>query len=36
VIGAGMAARNELYAKFGITAEAMQLFEPELGTLFYQ
>lgn len=28
-----MATRNELYAKFGITAEAAQLFETELGTL---
>lgn len=28
-----MAARDELYAKFGITAEAAQLFETELGTL---
>jgi len=29
----GMADRHELYAKFGITAEAAQLFETELGTL---
>ena len=28
-----MATRDELYAKFGITAEAAQLFELELGTL---
>lgn len=28
-----MATRDELYAKFGITAEAAQLFEVELGTL---
>lgn len=28
-----MATRDELYAKFGITAEAAQLFETELGTL---
>lgn len=28
-----MASREELYAKFGITAEAAQLFETELGTL---
>ncbi len=28
-----MATRNELYEKFGITAEAAQLFETELGTL---
>lgn len=28
-----MATRNELYAKFGITAEAAQLFETELGKL---
>ena len=28
-----MAKREELYAKFGITAEAGQLFETELGTL---
>jgi cytochrome c556 len=28
-----MATRDELYAKFGITAEASQLFETELGTL---
>lgn len=28
-----MATREELYAKFGITAEAAQLFETELGTL---
>jgi hypothetical protein len=28
-----VAARDELYAKFGITAEAAQLFETELGTL---
>ncbi len=28
-----MASREELYAKFGITAEASQLFETELGTL---
>lgn len=28
-----MASRDELYAKFGITAEAAQLFETELGTL---
>ncbi|MDX0599288.1 hypothetical protein GOD17_29630 [Sinorhizobium medicae] len=27
-----MATREELYAKFGITAEAGQLFETELGT----
>ncbi|TDH39226.1 hypothetical protein E2A64_09210 [Pseudohoeflea suaedae] len=29
----GMVERHELYAKFGITAEAAQLFETELGTL---
>lgn len=28
-----MASRDELYAKFGMTAEAAQLFELELGTL---
>lgn len=28
-----MATRDELYAKFGITAEVAQLFETELGTL---
>lgn len=28
-----MATRNELYAKFGITAEAAQLFETEIATL---
>lgn len=28
-----MATRDELYAKFGVTAEAAQLFETELGTL---
>lgn len=28
-----MTTRDELYAKFGITAEAAQLFETELGTL---
>ena len=28
-----MATRDELYAKFGITAEAAQLFETYLGTL---
>ncbi len=28
-----MATRDEIYAKFGITAEAAQLFETELGTL---
>ncbi|WP_422010389.1 hypothetical protein [Reyranella sp.] len=28
-----MATRDQLYAKFGITAEAAQLFETELGTL---
>lgn len=28
-----MATRDELYAKFGITAEAAQLFETALGTL---
>lgn len=28
-----MATRDELHAKFGITAEAAQLFETELGTL---
>lgn len=28
-----MASRDELYAKFGIAAEAAQLFETELGTL---
>lgn len=33
VIGEDMATREELYAKFGITAEAAQLFETELGTL---
>jgi hypothetical protein len=31
-----MATREELYAKFGITAEAAQLFETELGTLLLQ
>lgn len=30
-----MATRDELYAKFGITAEAAQLFETELGTLLF-
>jgi hypothetical protein len=30
---ASMAERHELYAKFGIAAEAAQLFETELGTL---
>lgn len=29
----GMANRHELYAKYGIAAEAAQLFETELGTL---
>lgn len=29
----GMANRHELYAKYGITAEAAQLFETELSTL---
>lgn len=29
----GLATRDELYAKFGITAEATQLFEAELGTM---
>jgi hypothetical protein len=29
----GMPERYELYAKFGITAEAAQLFETDLGTL---
>ncbi|AXT35343.1 hypothetical protein D1820_10330 [Phaeobacter sp. LSS9] len=29
-----MATRDELYAKFGITAEAAQLFETSLGTVF--
>lgn len=28
-----MATRDELYAKFGITAEAAQLFETSLGTI---
>lgn len=28
-----MATRDEVYQKFGITAEAAQLFEPELGSL---
>lgn len=28
-----MATRDELYTKFGVTAEAAQLFETELGTL---
>jgi hypothetical protein len=28
-----VATRDELYAKFGITAEAAQLFETELGTM---
>lgn len=28
-----MTTRDEIYAKFGITAEAAQLFETELGTL---
>ena len=28
-----MATRDDLYAKFGATAEAAQLFETELGTL---
>ncbi len=28
-----LTTRDELYAKFGITAEAAQLFETELGTL---
>jgi hypothetical protein len=31
-----MATREELYAKFGITAEAAQLFETELGTFLLQ
>ncbi|WP_374292783.1 hypothetical protein [Paenirhodobacter enshiensis] len=30
-----MATRKELYAKFGETAEAAQLFETELGTLLF-
>ena len=29
----GMANRHELYAKYGIAAEAAQLFETDLGTL---
>ncbi len=29
----GMADRHELYAKYGIAAEAAQLFETDLGTL---
>ncbi len=28
-----MATREEVYQKFGVTAEAAQLFETELGTL---
>lgn len=28
-----MATRDEVYAKFGLTAEAAQLFETELGTI---
>ena len=28
-----VATRDELYAKFGVTAEAAQLFETELGPL---
>jgi hypothetical protein len=28
-----MASRDDLYCKFGVTAEAAQLFETELGTL---
>jgi hypothetical protein len=28
-----VASRDEVYAKFGITAEAAQLFETELGTI---
>ena len=28
-----MATRDQLYAKFGITAEAAQLFETDLGTM---
>lgn len=28
-----MTTREEIYAKFGVTAEAAQLFETELGTL---
>lgn len=28
-----MASREEVYAKFGLTAEAAQLFETELGTM---
>jgi hypothetical protein len=28
-----MATREEVYAKFGLTAEAAQLFETELGTI---
>ena len=30
-----MASRDELYAKFGITAEAAQLFETDLGSLLF-
>lgn len=30
-----MATRDELYAKFGVTAEAAQLFETDLGTLLF-
>lgn len=33
VIRTDMATRDELYAKFGITAEAAQLFETKIGTL---
>jgi hypothetical protein len=28
-----MASRKQVYAKFGVTAEAAQLLETELGTL---
>ncbi len=31
--GNAIASRDEVYTKFGITAEAAQLFETELGTL---
>ena len=30
-----MATRDEVYAKFGITAEAAQLFETDLNTLLF-
>lgn len=35
MLGCGMATRNEVYQAFGLTAEAAQLFETELGTIAY-